>query len=103
MNLKDKKIGFIITGSFSTFKKIIPKIQELIEKEAIIIPVMSFNAYSIDSKYGTSKEFIEKIEDITGKKIIKTIKEAERIGRKRITDIAIVAPCTRKHNFQISK
>ena len=41
-------------------------------------------------------EFNE-IEKITGKKIIHTIQDAEPIGPKQMTDIMIVAPCSRKH------
>ena len=97
MEVKDKTIGFALTGSFCTFKKTIPKIKELIEKGAKILPIMSYNSYSMDTKFGKSQEFIEKIEDITGKKIIHTIQVAEPIGPKKLTDIMIIAPCSRKH------
>ena len=43
-------------------------------------------------------EFKE-IEEITGKKIIHTIQEAEPIGPKKMTDIMIIAPCSRKYNI----
>ena len=64
---------------------------------------MSFNSYSIDSKFGKSKYFVEKIEDLTGKKIINTIQEAEPIGPKKMTDIMIIAPCSRKYNRKNGK
>lgn len=38
--------------------------------------------------------FIEKIENITGEKIIHTIQDAEPIGPKHLTDILIIAPCS---------
>ena len=44
--------------------------------------------------FGKSKDFIEQIENISGKKIINTIQEAEPIGPKNLTDIMIVAPAT---------
>ena len=53
MELYGKKIGFVLTGSFCTFKKTIPKMKELIEKEgADIIPIMSYNSYNLDKKLG---------------------------------------------------
>ena len=73
MEVKDKKIGFVLTGSFCTFRKTIPKMKELIEKGAEIIPIMSYNSYSSDTKFGKAKDFIEEIENITGKRIIHTI------------------------------
>ena len=94
MNLKNKKIGFILTGSFCTFNKVIPKIEKLIKMEAEIIPIMSFNAYNTDTKFGKAQDFIKQIEEITGKNIIHTIADAEPIGPQSITDIMIIAPCS---------
>ena len=94
MEVKGKKIGFVLTGSFCTFSKTIPKMKELIKKEAEVIPIMSFNSYDLDTKFGKAKDFIDEIEEITGKKIIHTIPDAEPIGPKRLTDIMVVAPCS---------
>ncbi len=97
MEVKGKKIGFILTGSFCTFKKTIPKMKALIEKGAEIIPIMSEHSYSMDTRFGKASEFREEIEKITGKKIIHTIQEAEPIGPKKLTDIMIIAPCSREY------
>lgn len=94
MEVKDKKIGFVFTGSFCTFSKTIPKMKELIKKGAEVIPIMSFNSYNLDTKFGKATDFINQIEEITGKKIIHTIPDAEPIGPKRLTDIIVVAPCS---------
>ncbi len=102
MEVKGKKIGFVLTGSFCTFRKTIPKMKELIQKGAEIIPVMSYNAYSMDTKFGKAKDFIEEIENITGKEIIHTIPDAEPIGPKKLTDIMVIAPCSRKYHVKTS-
>ncbi len=102
MEVKDKKIGFVLTGSFCTFRKTIPKMKELIQKGAEIVPVMSYNAYSMDTKFGKAKDFIEEIENITGKEIIHTIPDAEPIGPKKITDIMVIAPCSREYHVKTS-
>ena len=99
MNLKNKKIGFCMTGSFCTFKKTIEQIKILINEKATIIPIMSFSAYNLDTKFGKAKDFINQIEDYTGNKIIHTIQDAEPIGPKKMTDIMIIAPCSRKYYF----
>ena len=70
MELKGKKIGFVLTGSFCTFNKTIEKIKELVKLEAKIIPIMSFNSYNTDTKFGKAKDFIDEIEQITNNKII---------------------------------
>lgn len=94
MNLKDKKIGFVLTGSFYTFSKIVPKIKELVKNGSEVIPIMSYNSYNLDTRFGNAKDFIDEIQKITGKNIIHTIQEAEQIGYKKLTDIMIVAPCS---------
>ena len=94
MDLKDKKIGFTLTGSFCTFQKINQKMKEIKKLGAEIIPIMSFNSYNLDTKFGKAKDFIEEIENITGKEIIHTIQGAEPIGPKKMTDIMIIAPCS---------
>lgn len=95
MKLKDKKIGFAFTGSFCTFKKTIPQLRKIVEEEGgIVIPIMSFNTYSMDTKFGNSKDFIKEIEEISNNKIIHTIQGAEPIGPQNLTDIMIVAPCS---------
>ena len=94
MEVTGKRIGFVLTGSFCTFNKVLPKMKELIKKGAEIIPIMSFNSYNLDTKFGKAKDFIDKIEEMTGKKIIHTIQSAEPIGPKKMTDIMVIAPCS---------
>lgn len=89
MELKNKRIVIGITSAFYAIEKVIPQIEELINNGADIIPVMSFNCYNLDFK-GFSKQ----IENITGKKIIHTIEDAEPIGHRISTDIMAIIPCT---------
>ncbi len=94
MDLSYLNIGFALTGSFCTFKRVIPQMKKLVEYGAEVYPIMSEIAYSTDTRFGTAKEFKEEIEQITGRKIISTIREAEPIGPKKYLDGLIVAPCT---------
>ena len=103
MLLVGKKVGFAFTGSFCTFEKTIQQLERLVEEGADVLPIMSFNSYNLDSKFGMAKDFIDKIENITGKKIINSIQGAEPIGPKALTDIMVIAPCSRKYNRKISK
>jgi len=95
LDVKDKKIGFVLTGSFCTFSKIIPIIKKLVDLQAEVIPIMSFNSYNLDTKFGKAEDFINDIQEITGKEIIHYIKGAEQIGPKKMTDIMVIAPCSR--------
>jgi len=95
LKLKNKTIGFCLTGSFYTLKNTIFQMKELIKEEANIIPIMSYMAYKENTKCGKVKEdFVKEIEYITSNSIINTIEDAELLGRKNITDIMIIAPCS---------
>ena len=94
MEVKGKKIGFVLTGSFYNFKNVINQIKKLKELEADILPILSFNSYNLDTSVGKPSDYIEKIEKICEKEIIHTIEDAEPIGIKHLTDIMIVAPAS---------
>ena len=87
-------VGFAICGSFCTFKKAIEQIVILKDKGIDIVPIMSFNAFSTDTRFGKASEHIEKIETICNRKIISNIADAEPIGPQKILDILIIEPCT---------
>lgn len=89
-----KKIGFCICGSFCTISKAIEQMQILKNSNYDILPIVSEIVFKTDTRFGKSKDIIKKIEDISQKDIIRTIKQAESIGPKNLTDIMLVAPCT---------
>ena len=92
--LEGKRIGFAFTGSFCTFKVVIEELKKIQKMGADIIPIMSYNAYNLDTKFGKAEDFIIEIENICENKIIHTIQDAEPIGPKGLTDIMIIAPCS---------
>ena len=94
MELKDKNIGFAITGSFCTFKAALKQIESLIKEGANVLPIMSQTAAATDTRFGKASDFILIIETMTGCPIISTIAAAEPIGPKKLLDLLIIAPCT---------
>lgn len=94
MDLTGVRAGFALTGSFCTLKKTIAVLPKLVAKGMDILPLMSEKVVSTDTRFGTAEEFRKEVEEICGKKIISTIKDAEPIGPKNLVDIMIVAPCT---------
>lgn len=87
-------IGFAVCGSFCTFKAVFEEIKKLKNSGYEIIPIMSENSYSFDTRFGDSAHWREQFRAITGKAIIHTIPQAEPIGPKRMLDALIIAPCT---------
>lgn len=94
MDLSGKKIGFALTGSFCTFKKVINELKTLSLTGADIYPIMSVPSSTFDTRFGTAKDFCAEIKSITKKDIITTIPQAEPIGPKNYLDALCIAPCT---------
>lgn len=86
-------VGFALCGSFCTFASVFPIMEKLTEKHEVI-PIFSFNAATIDSRFGLAKEHLARAEAICGRKPIVTIAEAEPIGPKKLLDALVIAPCT---------
>ena len=93
-DLSNVKIGFAVTGSFCTFEKAFVQAEKLSKAGAELIPVMSYNASSANTRFGEAEDNIRKLENICNRKVIVTIDGAEPIGPKKMADIMVVCPCT---------
>lgn len=92
--MSGEKIGFALCGSYCTFDKAINALEVLRTTYTDITPIMSENAYSTDSRFGTAKSFIDRVEAICDRKILSTMTAVEPFGPKALLDILIIAPCT---------
>ena len=92
--MSKKCIGYAMCGSFCTFSKAIKEMENLIEHGYDVLPIMSYNAYETDTRFGKAQEFVQKIENLTNKRIVNTISLAEPIGPKKMCDLMLVCPCT---------
>lgn len=93
-DLANLRIGFAVTGSFCTFEKAFEQAEILQKSGAELIPVMSYNAAGINTRFGKAEDNIKRLENICSRKVISTIEDAEPIGPKNMTDIMVVCPCT---------
>lgn len=94
MDFSNCNIGYGITGSFCTFAKTRKQIIRLTEMGANVIPIFSYQAQSCDTRFGSARDFVEGISEITGNEGIKTMQQAEPIGPNNFLDIMVIAPCT---------
>ncbi len=86
-------IGFALCGSFCTYANVFP-IMEQLSKSHNVMPIFSFASCSIDSRFGTAQEHIDRATAICGKEPWHTISQVEPIGPKKLLDALIIAPCT---------
>lgn len=89
-----KTIGFALCGSYCTFKEVFEEMKNLKNIGYNIIPIMSENAYTYDTRFGSASYWQNLCIEITGNEIVHTIPEAEPIGPKKLLDALIIAPCT---------
>lgn len=92
--MQSVKVGYALTGSFCTFEKSLAEMKSLKDEGYDIIPIMSYNAYSFDTRFGKAENFRKRIEEICERGIISTITAAEPIGPQKLTDVMVVLPCT---------
>lgn len=86
-------IGFAFTGSFCTYSKVFPILEQL-SREHRVTPVFSPAAATVDSRFGTAREHLARAEELCGCPPICSIDQAEPIGPKKLFDILVIAPCT---------
>lgn len=94
MNLKDKTIGFALTGSFCTLEAAVTQLEGIVAAGANVLPIISSNVNDMDTRFGKADVLKDRLVRITGNQIIKTVPQAEPIGPKGLLDILVVCPCT---------
>lgn len=87
-------IGYALCGSFCTFKESVEVLINLKNIYSEIVPIMSYNAYNTDTRFGKSEDWVRNIEEICGKKVIHSIEDAEPLGPKITLDALVISPCT---------
>ena len=88
------KIGFAITASFCTLQKVMENLKQLVDLGHDVYPIISENIKKFDTRFGDSKKFIKEIEEITQRRVIDNIVEAEVLGTKNKMDVMVVLPAT---------
>lgn len=92
--LKGVRVGFAMCGSFCTFSDCFAALERLLSLGCTVVPVMSFNAYETDTRFGNAAEHRERLAAMCGRDVIHTIADAEPIGPMDMTDVMLVANCT---------
>lgn len=92
--MKKERVGFALCGSFCTHAAVLSVLEKMTEEYETVIPIVSDNAAFTDTRFGTSEEFLERLEDLTGNEILYDITSVEPIGPQRLLDVLVIAPAT---------
>lgn len=87
------RLGLALCGSYCTYEKALAAAERL-SRECELTAIMSETAAATDSRFGRAEDFIRRLEEITGRAVIRTIPQAERVGPGKLFDVLVIAPCT---------
>ena len=91
--MKALRIGLALTGSYCTYDKALAALETLAQRHDVTA-IMSENAYATDTRFGDAADFVQRLEELTGKPVLHSIRETEPIGPGDLFDVLAVAPCT---------
>lgn len=94
MNLQGKRIGFGLTGSHCTYEAVFPEIERLVQTGAEVLPIVTFTVKNTETRFGKGEDWINRIENLTGNRVIDTIIKAEPLGPRIPLDCMVIAPLT---------
>ena len=92
--MRKERIGFAVCGSFCTHSAALTALEKLCAEYETVIPIVSDICAVTDTRFGTAKVLLEKLEQMTGNAVISGITAAEPVGPKKLLDLLVVAPCT---------
>lgn len=94
MSVKGKRIGFGLTGSHCTYDAVFPEIERLVNDGAEVMPIVTSTVMNTETRFGKGEDWIKRIEDVTGHRVIDSIVKAEPLGPKIPLDCMVIAPLT---------
>lgn len=87
-------IGFAMCGSYCTHRHSLGQLELLIKDGYDVLPILSENVYSTDTRFGKAQELQDKLYELCKRKPIHTVVEAEPLGPSIALDALVICPCT---------
>lgn len=94
MILEGKHIGFGLTGSHCTYDQVVPQIQRLMDEGAKVTAFVTYTVKNTVTKFGDGRDWVKKVEEITGNEVVDSMVKAEPFGPKTPLDCMVIAPLT---------
>ena len=91
---ENKRAAFAVCGSFCTLEAAFRQAERLREDGWELLPVMSFAAARLDTRFGRAEEWKQRLEALTGNPVRETLQAVEPLGPQKLADALVIAPCT---------
>ena len=88
------RVAFGMCGSFCTFSAAMPQAKRLTELGWELVPVMSFAAASLDTRFGKAARWREELAQICGEPVRASLAAVEPLGPAHEAQALGIAPCT---------
>ena len=92
--MTQRRLVWAWCGSFCTFETVMPLMEQMVQSGTEILPVMSFHAAGMDTRFGTAEYWKGKLGKVTGHIPFTTLQQVEPMGPKQMADAMVIAPCT---------
>ena len=87
-------VVFAVCGSFCTLGAAVAQAEQLVRQGWELLPVMSYAASGLNTRFGRADEWKERLETLTGHRVLDTLQDVEPLGPRQLARALVVAPCT---------
>ena len=81
-------------GSCCTLGAAVAQAEQLVRQGWELLPVMSYVASGLNTRFGRADEWKERLETLTGHRVLDTLQDVEPLGPRQLARALVVAPCT---------
>lgn len=87
-------VAFAVCGSFCTLGAAVAQVEQLVRQGWELLPVMSYAASGLNTRFGRADEWKARLETLTGHRVLDTLQDVEPLGPRQLARALVVAPCT---------
>lgn len=87
-------VAFAVCGSFCTLGAAVAQAEQLVRQGWELLPVMSYTASGLNTRFGRADEWKARLETLTGHRVLDTLQDVEPLGPRQLARALVVAPCT---------
>lgn len=92
--MRKERVGFAVCGSFCTHEDVLKALERLTKIYETVIPIVSETSAFTDTRFGSSDDLLDRLEELTGREALCDIPAVEPIGPKGLLDVLVIAPAT---------
>mgnify|MGYP000010739686 FL=1 len=87
-------VALAVGGSFCTLGAAVAQAEQLVRQGWELLPVMSYAASGLNTRFGRADEWKDRLETLTGHRVLDTLQDVEPLGPRQLARALVVAPCT---------